>query len=76
MSSEDNTKEWFRRRFWNILAQDFYCLTELQDANCKIYLFMPKHSRDTDKNIPTQCAELDNQDNDAHLGWVIAMSVQ
>ena len=23
MSSEENTKEWCRRRFWNILAQDF-----------------------------------------------------
>ena len=54
----------------------FYYLTELQDASCKIYLFMPNIQGILTKIFQLSVQMLDNQDNDAHLGWVIAMSVQ
>jgi len=54
----------------------FYYLTELEDASCKTYLFMPMQSRDNDKIFQLSVQMLDNHDNDAHLRWMIAMLVQ
>ena len=54
----------------------FYYLTELQDANCKTYLFMLMQSRDNNKILQLSVQMLEIHDNDAPLRSVIAMMVQ
>ena len=76
MSSEDNTKEWFRRRFWNILAQDFIIWLSCRMLAVK-YIYLCQNIQGIlTKIFQLSVQMLDNQDNDAHLRWVVAMSVQ
>ena len=53
----------------------FYYLTELEDASCKTYLFMPMQSRNNDEIFQLSGQMLDNHDNDALLRCMIAMLV-
>ena len=74
-TSEDNTKNGLGEDFLEHPCSGFYYLTELEDASCKTYLFMPMQSRDNDKIFQLSVEMLDNHDNDAHLRWMIAMLV-
>jgi hypothetical protein len=53
------TKNGLGEDFWNILAQDFFYRTELQDASGKICLCMPMPSRGNDKNFQLQVQMLE-----------------
>ena len=76
MSSEDNTKEWFRRRFWNILAQDFIIWLSCRMLAVK-YIYLCQNIQGIlTKIFQLSVQMLDNHDNDVHLRWMIAMSVQ
>jgi len=54
----------------------FYYLTELQDASCKTYLFMPMQSRDNDKIFQLSVQMLNKHDNGAFMKRMIAMPMQ
>ena len=54
----------------------FYYLTELQDASCKTYLFLPVQPRDNDKIFQLSVQMLETHDYDVLLRCMIAMMVQ
>ena len=54
----------------------FYYLTELEDASCKTYLFMPMQLRNNDKIFELSGQMLDNHDNNGLLRGMIAGPMQ